>query len=1327
MKRNHRSAPRVMPVYPTEEVVIELPPAVPQASGQPAWIIWMQVVGLLGGASGGVAYALMSRNTPNNALWWIPLLSVLMMLASLGSIIQQLTEPRRRKYLLEQRAKEYRQYLAEQAVYIDTLADTQRREHDIVNPNVEECLLICANPQTQQPAPRMWERWRANQKDAGDFLHCRVGIGRISSTYRVRASQSPNRSVVGDALVQEMMNLINSAKTVPGAAVTIPLPSIGVLGVRGDGQESLLRALLFHLVVHHSPADVSISIACPPEQYPHWAWARWLPHIWNDNHTRRNVSLGQDSLSTMLGELIKMMQYRSEQIADRHNQNQYNGMVHVACFVQCEEYLQRDDLFRQFMLILNEGPRLGIYIVILSEQQLPRECRSVIEIQSITARYSENASARESVFTPDQVTIAQAERLARALAPWQSTSLNSDTSIPTRVSLLELMNVETIDQFGVAERWRKGAPWDTLAVPIGLGAGRLPITLDVQRHGPHGLGAGTTGSGKSELLLTYIAMLAANYSPKEVVFLLLDFKGEGMAGRVAQLPHLAGVLSNLSASQTSRILVSLNAELNKRQRIFKQHQINDINDYLSKRKHDASLPVMPIMLIIADEFAQLKDEQPEFIDQLVGVARIGRSLGIRLLLTTQNPSGVVTKQIATNTSYRFCLRVASRDDSIDLIGNPDAAYLPGRGAGFLKMGEFQPIQFQSGYTGDQYALVEHEAPIINLIDAEGVRTQVVGPKLRMSDETQLEYLVRYIKRVAEAENLAKPYQVWAPPLPDVPPTLTHVAQQYGVPISWNGKTWTRPHQSDLRPLIGIYDDPSSQKQGELYLALSERNHAGVFVAAGESRALFIRTFVSAVATQYSPDEVQCIFLDFGVSGLLRPYEQLPHTIAVTTVNQTEMIARIQNRINDEMNKRARILGGLTFAAYQASQPKPLSRIIIVIDNMVELREMSSLRHLNELIERVAQNGAPLGIHLVIMLNRATEAGSKINQQFGVSLGIGVSSDMVYELTNRRNFEIDDEIVGRGVVSGINCEIQLATVVDGGEIAQMRAIEQLMTNMNSNQEYSIQHQIREIPDLLTMSQYMRKVTSHDFEFLTTSFMLNLDSEQPESISLLKDGPYFLITGGAGSGKSTTLLTWCHLITQKPLGERLRMFVMSNGSTPLFQMQHNPHVVAYETQVTKWPDLIRQLDHALTAHRQYFQTELDKGNVLDRAQMLDKLPAIVLVIDTDRWGDLEALDEQTHQDLARLLQDSRDLGLFVLAVGESQQVKAAKNNLCAFTNLLLNKQPVLAMNIHDDNDFDVALPGVYARVEREGYMQGMRQGRALLVKNQQRIRLQMAVVD
>jgi len=622
-------------------------------------------------------------------------------------------------------------------------------------------------------------------------------------------------------------------------------------------------------------------------------------------------------------------------------------------------------------------------------------------------------------------------------------------AIPSMVSLLDLMNVDRIERYNVLNRWHTSTPWNSLAVPIGLGAGRLPITLDVQRDGPHGLGAGTTGSGKSEFLLTYIAMIAANYSPNEVVFLLLDLKGDGMTGRVAQLPHVAGVLSNLSASLTNRILVSINAELNKRQRVFKQYGVNNINDYLAKRKQDASLPVLPIILIIADEFAQLKDEYPEFIDQLVGAARIGRSLGVRLLLSTQNPSGVVTKQISTNTSYRFCFKVASRDDSIDLIGNPDAAYLPGRGSGFLKIGEFPPFRFQSGYSGLLYERG----------DSGDISEHDMGASEYLCDETQLEYLIKLIKRIADAENCSEPYQVWTPPLSETPPLLSDVAHQYGIHIAWDGKVWTHKYHSELRLLMGIYDNPSSQEQGAWYLSLSN-NHAGIVVPTQAGRTLFIRTFVGAIATQYAPSEVQCVFLDFGSRGLLQTYEQLPHTIAVTSAQHPKFITRIQDWLITEMSQRAVMLGGLTFAEYQQSQATWLPHIVIVIDNIVELHERTTLQQLNEVIEHVAQNGSSLGIHLVVLLNSVTEAGAKISKHLGVSVGIGVSHDMTYELTNKRNMFIDNSVLGRGVSSGINCEVQLATIEHGDDLAQKRAFAQMIVHMKQNDAYTTQHQMRE---------------------------------------------------------------------------------------------------------------------------------------------------------------------------------------------------------------------------------------------------------------------------
>lgn len=1326
MRRNHRSAPRSLPVYPNEDVAIELPPVVPSLLSNPIWVTWLQVLGIIGGVGGSAAYALMNRGNPNNPLWWIPLLSLTMMFASLASVAVQLTAPGRHRRQLAERARDYRKYLNDQSIFIDTLAETQRREHEIVHPSIEECILICANPMTMQPAVRMWERWQGQSALSKDFLHCRVGIGRIAASYKVRSAQQINRSIANDELVLELTNLINSGKSVPGAPVTVPLQDVGVLGVRGDMQANILRVLLIQLVTHHSPADVRLSMVLPEHNINEWSWLRWLPHIWNAKRTRRMMASSVDSVGTLLHELMIMMQFRLDEKQDSHQA--YAGPVHVACFVNAEPFFQREDLYRQLMMLLNQGPVVGIYIILLSDEQLPRECRAVIETQSISARYIEQTSTVDMIFTPDQITLQQAERVARAQASWDSTSLFSDTSIPTRVTLLELLNVKNMDQYPLLERWKQSHPWDSLAVPVGLGAARNPVLLDVQKH-YHGLGAGTTGSGKSELILTYIAMLAANFSPDELVFLLVDYKGEGMAGRVRDLPHLSGVLSNLSASQTNRVLISLRAELNRRQQIFKEQGINDINEYLRMRRQNAALPMLPLIMIIADEFAELKDEQPEFIDELVSVARIGRSLGVRMLLTTQNPSGgVVTKQIATNTSYRLCLRVATRDDSLDLIGVSDAAYLPGRGAGFVKVGESQPIQFQSGYTGDDYAIIEHEAPVVHVVSVDGQRSQVVGPKVRMSDETQLEYYVRYVHDVARANGYVKRYQVWTPPLPDTPPLLHELATQFKHGFAWNGTDWSMAASSDVRVLIGMYDDPANQLQGPLYVPISERNHIGVYVNVGEQRSLVIRTMMTSLALQYSPNDVQIIGLDFGASGVMRIFEDLPHMIAVCSLNQTETLQRIEMRLNDEIVQRPRVLGGLTFANYHSTQQQRLPRIVVVIDNIQELKDQTSLTKFHSLIEKIAQNGAPLGIHIVAMLNAPSDTVTRVRQQFGMQLGVSITNvDVMYEVAGKRKFALDDSIVGRGIASVPLCEVQLATIADD-EGMQVDYIRALIADMNTCVSYTTAHQIREIPEKMAI-QWIERRRTPDLEAHphTQVFSYSIDTDKPVALSLIgNEGPYAMISGGAKSGKSTTLLTWARLLMQQRTPEQLRIYVMSNGSTQLFRIQHDKHVVMYETSQMRWPAMLEAVRRDLDAHEQY-------SIGITREETLAQLPMILLLIDSDDWYAIsEKLEGNIHQQLGTLLQDSRDWGLCILAAGNTKDVLAAKNNGCEFTRRIISGGLHLVMNADSGDDPKIFFPElstgkIVNQSDIDLVCRGMRPGRGVLLVGTQRQRVQVGLLE
>ena len=730
------------------------------------------------------------------------------------------------------------------------------------------------------------------------------------------------------------------------------------------------------------------------------------------------------------------------------------------------------------------------------------------------------------------------------------------------------------------------------------------------------------------------------------------------------------------------------------------------------------------MLIIADEFAQLKDEQPEFIDQLVGAARIGRSLGIRLLLTTQNPSGVVTKQIATNTSYRFCLKVASRDDSMDLIGMPDAAYLPGRGAGFLKMGESQPIQFQSGYTGDQYATIEIEAPVINTVAIDGTRQQIVGPRVRQTDYTQLEYLVQYIDNVAKATGYGTRYQVWAPPLPEEPPVISSLLSAKSKEFAWDGHQWI--NQSDeLTVPVGLFDDPANQTQNILNLPISERNNIAVFVGPGEARNLFSRTFVAALAMSYAPNDVQLLMLDFGASGSLRTFEELPHTIVVAGPHQPEMLGRINARLNEEMAQRAKVLGGLTFSSYRASAAKPLPRIVILIDNIVELRDQPVARTLHETIERVAQNGAPLGIHLVVLLNVALEASSKIRQQFGMTIGLGVSQDVVYDITNKRNIIVDSSIIGRGVASLPTCEVQIAAIADGGEIGQLAHIQKLIDEMSQINGISLAHQIREIPERILISQlqkYRMQQTGSPFEL---AIARNVETEIADTVTLGADGNTLLITGSARAGKSTLMHTIVSELSGKLPTNKLKIYALSVGDTQLFHHQHDDHTAAYETVHSRLKLLIEHITVAMEPHQRLYQSELDNGNPITRSQILERLPAIVLCIDTDRWSDIVAIGVEAKQQLVSIINAHRDQGLFMIVSADAEQIRTAKAQ-CELT-ALLTKQQYILMNVREEADFSLLSAGYMSSAERDGYKNGMRPGRGIVVRQSSRVRMQFGVIE
>jgi len=530
-----------------------------------------------------------------------------------------------------------------------------------------------------------------------------------------------------------------------------------------------------------------------------------------------------------------------------------------------------------------------------------------------------------------------------------------------------MYGISNVRDLNVAERWRKNRTFESMRALIGKKAGNTDCYLDIHEkfHGPHGLIAGTTGSGKSETLQTYILSLAVNFSPEDVSFFIIDFKGGGMANLFENMPHLAGHISNLSGNQIQRAMISIKSENMRRQRIFAEYGVNNINLYTQLYKnHETNIPVSHLFIII-DEFAELKREQPEFMAELISVAQVGRSLGVHLILSTQKPSGTVDDNIWSNSRFRLCLRVQDRQDSMDMLHKPDAAFLTQAGRCYMQVGNDEIYElFQSGYSGAIYSTKRKESDDIALINRNGKAyvfptiSSAEDKKKKVRQETELEAVIEHLKTVSAAQNYQKSAQLWLPVL--------------GKSIIWNtvadteccfnGRTWSDP-AGDLIVPVGLYDDPHNQVQAPLNVNISESGHLAILGGAVTGKSTFIQTLVYGLMMRYSPSVINMYLLDYS-SHKLTAFENAPHIGGVVTDENEDRIDKFFNMIATVMEERKALLKGGSFSEYIQANGRILPAILVALDNFESFREKTEDKY-NDLVLQIAREGISRGIYLVV--------------------------------------------------------------------------------------------------------------------------------------------------------------------------------------------------------------------------------------------------------------------------------------------------------------------------------------------------------------------------
>ena len=586
-------------------------------------------------------------------------------------------------------------------------------------------------------------------------------------------------------------------------------------------------------------------------------------------------------------------------------------------------------------------------------------------------------------FTPENIDNVDKEYIARRLANLIHVE-HLKNAIPDSITFLEMYNVKEVDQLDVVNRWRQNETYKTMAVPLGV-RGKddiLSLNLHEKAHGPHGLVAGTTGSGKSEIIQSYILSLAINFHPHEVAFLLIDYKGGGMANLFKDLVHLVGTITNLDGDEAMRALTSIKAELRKRQRLFGEHDVNHINQYHKLFKEGVATEPMPHLFIISDEFAELKSEQPDFMKELVSTARIGRSLGIHLILATQKPSGVVDDQIWSNSKFKLALKVQDRQDSNEILKTPDAADITLPGRAYLQVGNNEIYElFQSAWSGATYDIegdkLEVEDKTIYMINDYG-QLQAINKDLSgLEDEetkenqTELEAVIDHIESITTRLEIEEVKRPWLPPLPE------NVYQEDLVETDFR-KLWS-DDAKEVELTLGLKDVPEEQYQGPMVLQLKKAGHIALIGSPGYGRTTFLHNIIFDVARHHRPDQAHMYLFDFGTNGLM-PVTDIPHVADYFTVDQEDKIAKAIRKIHDIISERKRLLSQervVNIEQYNKETGNSIPNVFLIIDNYDTVKESPFMEEYEEMMSKVTREGLALGVYIVLSGSRSSAIKSAI--------------------------------------------------------------------------------------------------------------------------------------------------------------------------------------------------------------------------------------------------------------------------------------------------------------------------------------------------------------
>ena len=944
-------------------------------------------------------------------------MSVSMLLGTvLWPILTKRYEKKQRIKSEKERQEKYLAYLSEVG---DQIREIGKRQEEILCENMIS-QKECADRILEQKSS-LWERvWGQN-----DFLQLRLGLGEQPMDIHV-AYQQKKFSMEDDTMQNAMLALAEEPKNLHQVPIGIRLTENTAVGVWGEPArtENLMKALVLQMVSLHSYDEVKIMLLADEAGAEHWNFARFIPHFWNDDRSVRFFAANADEVKELSSFIEKNLLARKE--ASGHADKEFSPYYVILCLSQ--KLGKKCDGLQQ---LLREESNLGATVIFAATQlrDLPKEAKSVIYANGEkSCIYNKDDTRGEQIpFSADTANESLLEELACRLANTELDLSSQSYALPSMITFLEMFQVGKVEHLNSLTRWKENNPTKTLQTPVGVDASGDTFYLDLHEkfHGPHGLVAGMTGSGKSEFIITYILSLAVNYHPDEVSFILIDYKGGGLAGafedkeRGVKLPHLAGTITNLDGAAVKRSLISIQSELRRRQTIFNQARkisnegTMDIYKYQQLYRDKVVTEPVPHLFIISDEFAELKTQQSEFMEQLISTARIGRSLGVHLILATQKPSGVVDDQIWSNSKFRVCLKVQDKSDSQDMIKRPDAAELSQTGRFYLQVGFNELFALgQSAWCGADYFPAENLEKncdtSIQIVDNLGrVIMNAKAEKKGKRSEAECKQIVAIVKYLSDLarEEKADARPLWLDPIPPFI-YVDDLEAKYGV--SAGGV--------DLNPVVGEYDDPFNQKQDVLTLPFSTEGNCLIYGATGNGKTTLLTTLAYSLLKNHGAAELNLYILDFG-AGTLKVFETAPQTGGVMLPADEEKTRNFFKMLQQEMEERRSLFSefGGDYAGYCRSSGSILPNIVVLINNYSGFAEQ--YEDLLETFTILSRDGVKYGIYFAVTASGTGAVRYKVQQNFKQMMTMQLNDATDYSIiVGKTDGLIPSKYKGRGLVA-----------------------------------------------------------------------------------------------------------------------------------------------------------------------------------------------------------------------------------------------------------------------------------------------------------------------